>query len=172
MEMYSLRDVNEDDLPVICGFFANERELNYAFPDAAWPLGEKDLRHSIETRSNSSVLVYGGGAIGFANLFDIKNHIECCIGNVIIDRNNRRKGAAQFLIRAMADIALENYETTRIIIPCWRENITALMLYSKLGFRPFDNIIKEYGGGRRVPVVMLEKNYNDDVEEPSPVGTV
>jgi hypothetical protein len=72
----------------------------------------------------------------------------------------------------MIDIALENYETPRIIIPCWRENITALMLYSKLGFKPFDNIIKEYGDGRRVPVVMLEKIYNDDVEEPSPVGTV
>lgn len=170
--MYSIRNVNEADIGIIPGFFAGEKELHYAFPNAGWPLSAKDLRHSIETRSDSSVLLAGNTPIGFANLFDIKNHVECTLGNVIIDARKRKKGAGQFLVSGMIGIALEKYETPRIIAACWQENIAAMMLYSKLGFTPYGTITKEFNSGITVPVIMLEKNYNYDVEEPSPVGMV
>ncbi len=170
--MYSIRGVTDADFGIIPGFFADERELHYAFPNAGWPLTAKDLRRSIEARSDSSVLLAGTTPIGFANLFDIKNNVECTLGNVIIDARRRKKGAGQFLVRGMIGIAIEKYKTPRILVSCWQENNTAMMLYAKLGFTPFGTVTKEFTGGITVPVILLEKIYTCDVEEPSPVGTI
>jgi RimJ/RimL family protein N-acetyltransferase len=170
--MYTIRPVAENDLARIIGFFAEERELRYSFPEAPYPLPIGFLRKSIDSRSDSSVVVGNGAPVAFANLFNIVSNSECTIGNVIVDKSHRRQGAAQFLLHSMIDIASERYRVNRVIVPCWSENTRGLMLYTRLGFRPFDLIVKTFSTAGQVPVVMLEKCIDYCVDEPSPVGTI
>ncbi len=170
--MYNTRPVTDEDLAAVCGFFADERELHYAFPGVTYPLSETVLKSFIESRSDATVLTSKGRSVGFADLFNIKENDECSIGNVIISRGHRRKGAAMFLLKAMIDIAVSSHNATRIIVPCWCENTRGLLLYSKLGFKPFDIMIKNHDDSEMIPVLLLEKNLDADLPEPSPVGSV
>jgi len=170
--MYTTRPITDSDLPVICGFFANERELHYSFPGVTYPLTEAVLKSFVDSRSDATVLVSKGRTVGFADLFDIHKNAECHIGNVIISKDHRRKGAARFLLQAMMEMAVARHHVTRLIVPCWCENTRGLLLYSKLGFKPFDIMIKNHDDRETVPVLLLEKNLDMDLPEPSPVGTV
>jgi RimJ/RimL family protein N-acetyltransferase len=170
--MYSTRPVTVEDLASVCGFFATERELHYAFPGVDYPLSETVLQSFIESRSDATVLTSKGRPVGFADLFNVKKNVECYIGNVIISRDHRRKGAAVFLLQAMIDTAVSSHNAARIVVPCWCENTRGLLLYSKLGFKPFDIMIKNHDNSEMIPVLLLEKNLDSDLPEPSPVGTV
>ncbi len=172
MTSYSIRPVQDGDLDSIIGFFGEEKDLRYSFPGAAWPLTVGALKNSIDSRSDSSVVVRAGSPVAFANLFNIVPGEECTIGNVIVDRKHRKKGAGQFLVNAMVDFAVERHSAARIIVPCWSENTAGLMLYTRLGFRPYDTVMKQFGAGEPVPVQMLEKCIDFCVDEPSPVGTI
>ncbi len=170
--MYTTRNATDRDLGTVCGFIAGERELHYAFPGVTYPLTETALKSCIESRCDATILMSDGTSIGFADLFNIKNNVECHIGNVIIGKQFRRKGAARFLLEKMIEIAASKHRVTRIIVPCWSENTGGLLLYSMLGFKPFDIMIKTHGNNESVPVLLLEKNLDSDLPEPSPVGTV
>jgi RimJ/RimL family protein N-acetyltransferase len=170
--MYTIRPIEDRDLDTIIGFFAEEKDLRYSFPEAPYPLTKEFLQQSIDTRSDSSVVVRNGAPVAFANLFNIVHGEECTIGNVIVDKKQRRKGAAQFLIHAMVDIAVKRYHVGRVIVPCWSENTAGLMLYSRLGFRPYDVIVKQFSTARSVHVQMLEKCLDSCLDEPSPIGTI
>jgi RimJ/RimL family protein N-acetyltransferase len=170
--MYALRPVEAKDIDRITGFFADEREMRYSFPEATYPLTAEFLKKSIESRTDSSVVVRNGAPVAFANLFDIRKGEECTIGNVIVDKKHRRKGAAQFLMRAMIDIAAERYHVGRVIVPCWSENTAGLMLYSRLGFQAYDVVVKQFGTAGQVHVQMLEKCLDSCLDGPSPVGTI
>lgn len=156
--MYVLRPVTGPDMPRICGFFNTEKELAYSFPDAGYPLQEKDLIASIERRSDSCVLIIDDLPVGFANLFNIAVDVDCHLGNVVIDRLYRRKGAASRLIREMESLAAEKYRVKKMIIPCWSENTPALTVYAKLGFKPFDIVLRNFSRYDSVPVLLLEKS--------------
>jgi RimJ/RimL family protein N-acetyltransferase len=170
--MYAIRPVEDKDLEKIIGFFAEEKELRYSFPEAPYPLTLEYLKQSIESRSDSSVVVRAGAPVAFANLFNIKQGEECTIGNVIVDKKHRRKGAAQFLVHAMVDIAVDKYRVGRVIVPCWSENTAGLMLYSRLGFHTYDTVVRQFSTAGSVHVQMLEKCLDSCLDEPSPVGTI
>jgi RimJ/RimL family protein N-acetyltransferase len=170
--MYAIRPVEEKDLERIIGFFAEEKDLRYSFPEAPYPLPAEFLKQSIDSRSDSSVVVQNNAPVAFANLFNIVPGEECTIGNVIVDKKHRRKGAAQFLIHAMIDIAVERHQVGRVIVPCWSENTAGLMLYTRLGFRPFDTVVRQFSTAGSVPVQLLEKCLDSCLDEPSPVGTI
>lgn len=170
--MYTIRPVQEQDLERITGFFAGEREVRYSFPEAPWPLSVEFLKKSIDSRSDSSVVVKGGSPVAFANLFNIKQGEECTLGNVIVDTKQRRRGAAQFLVHAMIGIAMEKYSVARVIASCWSENTAGLMLYARLGFHQFDVIQKQFSTVGSVSVQLLEKCLDSCIDEPSPVGTI
>ena len=170
--MYAIRPVEEKDLEKIIGFFNEEKELRYSFPEAPFPLTREFLKQSIDSRSDSSVVVQNNAPVAFANLFNIKTGEECTIGNVIVDKKHRRKGAAQFLIHAMVDIAAGKYRVGRVIVPCWSENTAGLMLYSRLGFHPYDTVVRQFSTAGAVHVQLLEKCLDSCLDEPSPVGTI
>ncbi|MBP7735592.1 MAG: GNAT family N-acetyltransferase [Spirochaetes bacterium] len=170
--MYTIRPVNENDLATVCGFIAGERETHYAFPDVAYPLTVAVLRKFVESRSDATILMEDGTPVGFADLFNIKRNVQCYIGNVMIDKNHRDKGAGRRLIQEMVDIAVLRHNVTRIVIPCWSENTPAVLLYTRLGFRPFEIMIKNHNDSEAVPVLLFEKNIDTDLPDPSPVGTL
>ena len=154
--MYSIREVRKQDYNSICGFVEDQKECNYVFPRAVFPLTSEGLDSFVSSRKNSSVICESEAIIGFANIFDIKENIECSIGNFIIKKEFRQEGTGNYLLEEMIQVAVGTYGAKRIIIPCWCENSKAIMFYSKNGFKPYDIIIKNFNN-INTPVLLFEK---------------
>jgi ribosomal protein S18 acetylase RimI-like enzyme len=65
---------------------------------------------------------------------------------VIIDPEHRGKGAGRYLIDVMTERAKEELKVTELRLVCHNTNTRALVLYYKVGFKPFDiKIAYDYG---------------------------
>lgn len=133
----SHRSVRESDLETICGFPQNAEELYFMFPKANYPLTIVQLRTTVESRSDATVILYNNEIVGFANFYEVERNCYCSIGNVIVNPNYRNRGIAKFLIETMESIAIEKYNVSELHISCFNTNTQALLLYSKLGYFPY-----------------------------------
>ena len=136
---YSFRDVSYEDLINICQFPQDESELYFMYPKATFPLTVEQLQASVNNRLDSTVITTNSSeVIGFANFNEVVSEDYCSIGNVIINPNFRGKGAGTFLVNVMETKAIEIYNVREIHISCFNTNITGLLLYHKLGYRPYE----------------------------------
>jgi RimJ/RimL family protein N-acetyltransferase len=107
------------------------------FPKAVWPLTVDQLSQAISQRFDSSVLLAGTDVVGFANYYKCESGVSCSIGNVIVSPLVRGKGAGRVLVETMTAMAFEKYQARQVEISCFNQNVTGLLLYTKLGFAPF-----------------------------------
>jgi len=154
--MLTNRPVQEADLPTICQFPQSELELFFMFPKASYPLTVEQLQGSIARRTDSTVVLMDGRVVGFANFHVCEPGEKCAIGNVIVAPDVRGQGVGQYLIETMVQIALTKYQAKEVQISCFNQNVPGLLLYQKLGFRPFeieDRIDKQ---GNRVASIHMK----------------
>lgn len=155
--MFANRPVKEEDLDTICRFPSNEKELFFMFPASDYPLTKEQLRIAIAKRYESTVILLDNRVAGFANFYLLQPGEVCHIGNVIIDPSLRGRGAGAYLLRTMIGIARDKYRIPRIVLVCHHNNLPALLLYTKLGFKPFSisKIENKHGG----PVAAISLEY-------------
>lgn len=134
----SHRPVEPRDLDGICGFPITRRELFFAYPQAAFPLAPDQLQRAIAERCESTVVLADGAPVGFANFICCQVEGTCFIGNVMVAPHARGQGVGSYLMRTMLAIAFERYRARQVRLSCFGDNVVALLLYRKLGFRPFD----------------------------------
>ena len=134
----SYRPVEESDFEIICHFPQNADELFFMFPKAEYPFTTTQLKTAINSRSDSTVILSDNEIVGFANFYEVKENQYCSIGNVIVSPTYRNKGLGTFLINTMEHIGKEKYHISEIHISCFNTNIVALLLYAKLGYKPFE----------------------------------
>ena len=142
--MYTYRDVKDSDLAVICKFPQDKYELFNIYPAGNYPLTIEQLRSVVASRHDSTVILCEQEIVGFANFYVAEKGHTCSIGNAIVKPNMRSKGVGKFLIRTMIGIAKKKYDVKDIKISCFNNNITGLLLYTQLGFKP-DFIDKRNG---------------------------
>jgi ribosomal protein S18 acetylase RimI-like enzyme len=155
------REVTTDDLPFICSFPQDETELYFMFPKAVFPLTINQLKSSIDCRFDSTVILYNDIIIGFANFYEVFENQYCSIGNVIVNPLYRGKGAGAYLINTMEKKAVSKYKVKEIHISCFNQNVTGLLLYSKLRYVPYE--IEKRLDKKSIPVALikLKKNLNN-----------
>ena len=127
----------EKDYHVISGFIQNKEELFYMFPSIEFPLLPEKLKYSMTTRSDPTVVEMHGEVVAFANFYKWEQNVACSIGNVIVSPGARGCGVGKLLIEHMTKIAWKKYNAKAINISCFNENIAGLLLYFKLGFKPY-----------------------------------
>jgi ribosomal protein S18 acetylase RimI-like enzyme len=133
---FSHRPFQEEDLPVICRFPQTEQELFFMFPKAEYPLTVEQLKNSIEQRRDSTVILKDQKVTGFANFYLCEPGKSCTIGNVIVSPDTRGLGIGTFLINTMIEIAVKKYQVKSVELSCFNQNVSGLLLYQKLGFKP------------------------------------
>ena len=138
IDIFLHRPVEPDDLVVISKFPQNEKELYFMYPKAEFPLTVDQLQTSIDNRFDSTVVLLNNIIVGFANFYEAQLGQYCSIGNVIVNPLFRSKGVGIYLIGIMENIAIKNYNVTEIHISCFNQNVTGLLLYSKLGYIPYE----------------------------------
>jgi len=136
-EKYSHREVTDDDLVLICSFPKSAEELFLLFPSAAYPLTVPQLKASVMSRYDSTVIMSEGAVVGFANFYEVIKYDHCSIGNVIVDPQHRGQGLGEYLIGVMEEIAITKYHVKEIHISCFNSNVVGLLLYTKLGYKPY-----------------------------------
>ena len=132
----SHRTVEVSDLKRICQLPKDEEELFFMFPKAEYPLTERQLEFAINSRFDSTVILFNNIIVGFANFYEVKKSQYTSIGNVVIDANYRNLGIGKYLIHTMEQIAIEKYGVSRLYLPCFNTNTKGILLYSKLGYMP------------------------------------
>lgn len=148
------REVIPGDLAIICNFPQNENELFYMFPKAVFPLTVDQLKSSVDNRFDSTVVTVENDVAGFANFYEVKTHQYCSIGNVIVNPKYRGKGIATFLINVMENKAITKYKAKEVHISCFNLNIAGLLLYSKLGYIPYN--IEKINAPNSQPVALIK----------------
>ena len=159
------REVITDDLPLICSFPQNEIELFFMFPKAVFPLTIDQLKSSVDSRFDSTVILFNDAIIGFANFYEVLENQYCSIGNVIVNPVFRGKGVGAYLINTMEKKAVSKYKVKEIHISCFNQNVTGLLLYYKLGYIPYD--IEKRLDKKSIPVALIKlkkiiENFSHD----------
>ena len=149
------RKVTESDIPEICKLPKTREELFYCFPRAGFPLSEADLRQSIEKRADSTVVEVAGRVVAFANFYRWKEGV-CSIGNVVVASDARGSGVGSYLINHMLTLGFEKHHAKAVSVSCFNRNVAGLLLYPKLGFRPYDIEQRVDYNGDRVALIHLK----------------
>lgn len=141
----------------VCQLPQSEEELFFMFPKADYPLSVEQLQTVVENRSDSTVILLDNKIVGFANFYEVKDNEYCSIGNVIISFYFRNKGIGKCLIETMESIALKKYNVREIHISCFNTNTKGILLYSKLGYIPYEVEERLDKEGGKVALVKMKK---------------
>ncbi|NKB55812.1 MAG: GNAT family N-acetyltransferase [Alphaproteobacteria bacterium] len=160
------RPVEDADIPILCGFPASLDELSFMFPNAAFPLTAEVLRNAITEREDSTVVCIDDAVAGFANFYGCATGESCSIGNVIVDPAQRGKGVARFLIGTMINIAAEKHRAKRVKLVCFNSNVGGLLLYTKLGFKPYAIEGRVDPQGARVAIIRMALSIDGKTADP------
>lgn len=134
----SHRTVEVSELRKICQLPKDEEELFFMFPKAEYPLTESQLESAINSRFDSTVILFNDIIVGFANFYEVKKSLYASIGNVVVDANYRNLGIGKYLIQTMEQIAIEKYGVSELHLSCFNTNTKGILLYSKLGYIPYE----------------------------------
>lgn len=142
------------DLKFVVKLPENERELFFMCPKANYPLTPEQLEDIIKDRFDSTVVLLNNEIVGFANFYEVREAQYCAIGNVVISSCFRNRGIGTFLITIMENIARTKYSVSEIHLSCFNENISGLLLYTKLGYLPYG--IEKYTNKNEEVSVLIE----------------
>lgn len=137
-EKITYREFISSDMEIICKLPQNEQELFFMCPKANYPLTIEQLENIIKDRFEPIVVLFDNEIVGFANFYEAKDKHYCAIGNVIVNSCFRNRGVGTFLIAVMENIARTKYNVSEIHLSCFNENINGLLLYTKLGYIPYE----------------------------------
>ncbi|MOA09474.1 Acetyltransferase (GNAT) family protein [compost metagenome] len=151
------RPAEAGDLAEVIGFPQDRDELFYAYPKASWPLTLEQLAAAVAERRESTVALLDGRVAGFANFYQWQPGEYCALGNMLVAPWARQHGVARHLIEAMERIAAQRYAAPRMKVSCFCTNSAGLLLYTRLGYRPYGIVERSDPQGRRIALVQLEK---------------
>ena len=136
--MCEYRAVTNEDFSEICDLVTNEDELFWVYPGGQFPLTIDQLMKLSKEREDLTVVVEKERIIGFANFYNYIQGKSAHIGNVVVEKRHRGKGIGRNLILYMLERARIIHRLEEVHISVFNENTPALLLYSTLGFIPYE----------------------------------
>jgi len=128
--------VTEEHFNGIVDLVPTPDELYRIYPSATFPLDNAQLQKLMEMRKDLTVAIDANRVVAFANLYDVKQNISAFIGNVVVASSHRRMGLGKTLISYMSDLCINKYNA-QAHLSVFNFNTNALILYTKLGFKPY-----------------------------------
>ncbi|GAB3378382.1 GNAT family N-acetyltransferase [Azotobacter armeniacus] len=130
--------------------------MYFLFPKASYPLTVEALRDAVAQRADSTVVEADGVVVGFANFYRWEPCGACSIGNVIVSPLSRGRGVGRYLIERMIELAFSKHKAAQVTVSCFNQNIVGLLLYPKLGFRPYAIEERKDKKGKRVALIHMK----------------
>ena len=153
--MFTHRPLIDADIPCICTFPRDQKELYYLFPRAIWPLTPEQVRESLAVRRDPTVVLHDGKVVGYGNFATFDAGSSASVGNVSVAPSARGTGVAKHLLQAMMDRAFAHHGLPELVLRCFNTNTPALVLYGKLGFVPIAIEERTTPWGERIALFTL-----------------
>ena len=154
--MLQARPAEREDFASIARMPLNPLELFYMYPKGVFPVSPDELAEVAASRSSPTVVLADGAVAGYGNLYDVERGRHGWLGNVIVHPDYRRHGIGAFLIETMGTIAREKYGAEELRLVCHNTNTKAMLLYGRMGFKPFDmQQTTDYNGDTVVGIRMF-----------------
>ncbi|NQD92061.1 GNAT family N-acetyltransferase [Pseudomonas sp. CrR25] len=154
---FSHRPASAADLAAIVEFPQNAQELFFSYPKANWPLSVGQLAAAMAERRDSTVALLDDRVAGFANFYQWQHGDFCALGNLMVAPWARGRGAAQYLVSAMEELARTHFKATRMQVSCFNANSAGLLLYPRLGYRLSAVLERQDPQGARVALIQFVK---------------
>lgn len=153
----SLRPATPLDLKLICAFPQSPEELYYLYPKARWPLTFEQLAAVAQQRVDPTVAALGRRPVGYANAQILAQESALIVGNVVVAPALRGRGIATLLLDHFAGLARDKYRLRMVRVSCFARNEGALLLYARLGFKPFEIESRPGPDGAALALVKLAR---------------
>ena len=115
---------------------ANKDHFDQIINMVTSPLDYSQLEVLSNKRLNLTVAMESGEIVAFANLYNVNVQISAFIGNIIVSKGSRGKGIGKGITEHMLDICSNEHNATPHL-SVFNNNTRALLMYSKLGFKPY-----------------------------------
>ena len=145
-----------EDLGEVLHFVGRADELFYAFPRAHWPLTREQLAVAHAERRGNTLALLDERAAGFANFYQSEPGDYCALGNLMIAPWARGQGVARYLVGAMEQQALRDFDARELRVSCFNDNTAGLLLYARLGYR-LTGLVERQRGEQRVALLQFTK---------------
>lgn len=155
--MWEFREATVEDFEGICGLIESKEELFLVYPSGKYPFTVEQIVELAQVRKELTIATESNEIIGFANLYDYDPGKSVFIGNVVVDKKHRGKGIGKEIILYMQKVAFEKFKLPEIRISVFSENTPAMLLYSGLGFVPYDIEERKDSSCKRVALVHMKK---------------
>lgn len=155
--MFSHRIAQVSDFEHIALFPQSEEELFYMFPTAKFPLTAVQLYNASQQRHHPTVVIKNKKIVGYANFYELKEGEYCSIGNVIVHPHHRGEGIASYLVEVMEKTAQTEYCVQEIRLSCFNHNTSGLLLYHKLGYKPYAIEVRTDKYDNRIALIEMKK---------------
>ncbi|MES9991801.1 MAG: GNAT family N-acetyltransferase [Candidatus Thiodiazotropha sp.] len=137
LDRFKITKADESHYDDIIALIKSPDELFLIYPAGNWPFDRSQLQSLALQRSDLTVVLDARHVIGFANIYRNNSGDKFFIGNVVISEACRGKGLGRRLVQHMCDLIFDHYAST-VHISVFNFNTKALLLYTKLGFRPYE----------------------------------
>ena len=151
-----IRETVQDDYEGICQLITSEEELFLVYPKGTYPLNLEQLEHLKEVRQKLTVATERLQVIGFANLYDFVPGRHAFIGNLIVDKDFRKRGIGKEMVDYMLGLVFHQHDLPEARISVFRDNIPAFNLYSDFGFHLFETTDLKNFKGERVNLLHMK----------------
>jgi len=157
--MCKFREATEKDFELICNLIKSKDELFLVYPGGKYPLTVSQVKKLSEVREELTVAVDSNEIIGFANLYNYEPNQSAFIGNVIVEKNHRGRGIGKEIVSYMLSKAHDKYTLPEVRISVFSDNTPALLLYSKLGFNPYEIEERTNPQSHRAALIHMKKVF-------------
>ena len=156
--MYEFRSVIKKDYQGICNLLKDKKEFFLVHPHGKYPLSIDQVEELSQVRQDLTVAIENKNIVAFANFYNYEPGKYIFIGNLIVDRSCRGKGLGKAIVSHMIKIAFGKYQLPEVRLSVVNENTPALLLYSRLGFLPYQIDEKRNLQDQRVALIHMKKS--------------
>lgn len=143
------------DFQEISNFPRDAGELFFMYPNGSYPITAEQLEEVARNRIKPTVILHEDKVIGYCNFYEVSEE-SSWLGNLIIKPSYRGTGAGKYLIEIMKEYAKSELRVKYFRLVCHNTNTSALLFYTKLGFKPIDFHIQNDHEGKQIVGIKME----------------
>ena len=138
----------------IADLVSSPEELYLIYPSGNYPWDSTQLQALSENRLDYTTCLIDDVVAAFANLYNVTPNESAFIGNVIVSKSHRGKGVGVALTQYMIQICLSKYKAVPHL-SVFGFNSKALLMYSQMGFKPYDLTPRKSLSGEDVALIHM-----------------
>lgn len=130
-------NAEEKHFDAIANLATSAEELFSFCATGSYPWDKAQIREIAQQRKNLTVAVEAEQVLAFSNLYNVIPGKCAFIGNVVVSNTYQGQGIGQQLIQHMIHTCQQQYQAVAHL-SVFNFNVRAMLMYQKLGFRPYD----------------------------------